>query len=127
MDEAKLAGYVGAGRTIVDVLTFVIYTLLRGTFVWLGALLIDLPSLGLPAMTWLQAVGLVMAFRALVTQVIGVRQAASVPSPLMDAATMIASLQASMEDAAMKNEAMKNEAMENEAMKNAAEKQFKGN
>ncbi len=92
MDEAKLAGYVGAGRTIVDVLTFVVYTLMRGTFVWLGMLLVDPTSIGLPAITWLQAVGLVMVFRSLVTQIIGVQQVVPVPSPLMNAAAVLAAM-----------------------------------
>jgi len=43
--------------------------------VWLGTLLIDLPALGLPAITWLQSLGIMLAFRSLITYGIDVRQA----------------------------------------------------
>jgi hypothetical protein len=49
-------------------------TATRTTLVWVGARLADLPSLGLPAVSWLQVAGIVLMVRGTLTYVIGVSQ-----------------------------------------------------
>lgn len=58
---------------VVDFLYPLTGLLVRGTCVWIGTLLVGLPSLGLPALSWVQAVGIVLVVRPIFTHVIGVK------------------------------------------------------
>ena len=62
---AKFARRAQAAKMVVEILVTLLYILVRGTLFWLATLLIGLPSLGLPAITWFQALGIVIAVRAM--------------------------------------------------------------
>jgi hypothetical protein len=70
-------------RGMLVFLKFVAMGAFRATLVWLGTLLADLPSLGLPAISWVQAFGIVVAVRSTLTYMIGVQQIQPQPSMMM--------------------------------------------
>lgn len=79
----RVARVLYSMRGLLGVLKFVAIGAFRATLVWLGALLVDLPSLGLPAISWVQAFGIVVAVRATLSYMIGVQQIQPQPSMMM--------------------------------------------
>ena len=99
---AKKIFRMRVARTLSGYLLVLVYLLVRATILWLGALLVDLPSFGLPAITWLQAVGIVAVVRAALTSVTAVHivqepsPTRTSSNPMMDVMGALSSLAQSL-------------------------------